>query len=101
MASLSGAAVGSLFMTFVPELLAPLESGFTIFGVTLPSMYGLSNILMAIFLILVIIFRRQGLLGSSEILLESWFSKETYTSLFKKEEYQKLAAAFQRRPKKK
>ena len=42
------------------------------------------------FLILVIIFRRQGLLGSSELLLESWFSKETYTSLFKKSEYKKL-----------
>jgi branched-chain amino acid transport system permease protein len=98
MASLSGAAIGALFMTFVPELLAPLESGFTIFGVTLPSLYGLSNIIMAVFLILVIIFRRQGLLGSSEILLESWFSKETYTGLFKKSEYQKLLAAFKRRP---
>ena len=64
-------------------------------------MYGASNIIMAVFLILVIIFRRQGLLGSSEILLESWFSKETYTSLFKKEEYQKLMAAFKRKPKKK
>ena len=101
MSSLSGAAIGALFMTFVPELLAPLESGFTIFGTTLPSLYGLSNIIMAVFLILVIIFRRQGLLGSSEILLESWFSKDTYLSPFKKSEYQKLAAAFKRRPGKK
>ena len=98
MASLSGAAIGALFMTFVPELLAPLESGFTIFGVTLPSLYGISNIIMAVFLILVIIFRRQGLLGSSELLLESWFSKETYTSLFKKSEYKKLLGALKPKP---
>ena len=58
-----------------------------------PSLYGISNIIMAVFLILVIIFRRQGLLGSSEILLESWFSGSTYTSLFKKSEYQALGAA--------
>ena len=93
MASLSGSIVGALFMTFVPEFLAPLESGFQIFGVTLPSMYGLSNIIMAVFLILVIIFRRQGLLGSSELFLESWFSKDTYLSLFRKGEYKKLLAA--------
>ena len=93
MASLSGAAVGALFMTFVPELLMPLESGFNLFGMAVPSLYGISNIIMAVFLILVIIFRRQGLLGSSEILLESWFSGSTYTSLFKKSEYQALGAA--------
>ena len=100
MASLSGSIVGSLFMTFVPEFLAPLESGFQLFGTTLPSMYGLSNILMAVFLILVIIFRRQGLLGSSELFLESWFSKDTYLSLFRREEYQKLLAALRRGRKK-
>ena len=80
-------------MTFVPELLMPLESGFNLFGMAVPSLYGISNIIMAVFLILVIIFRRQGLLGSSEILLESWFSGSTYTSLFKKSEYQALGAA--------
>ena len=93
MSSLSGAALGALFMTFVPELLVPLESGFNLFGIAVPSLYGLSNIIMAIFLILVIIFRRQGLLGSSEILLDSWFSKDTYLALFRKSEYKKFAAA--------
>ncbi len=93
MASLSGAALGALFMTFVPELLMPLESGFELFGVAIPSLYGISNIIMAIFLILVIIFRREGLLGNSEILLESWFTKRTYLSIFKKAEYQKVGRA--------
>ena len=49
---------------------------------------------MALLLILLIIFRRQGLMGNSEIILESWFSKDTYLALFKKEEYKKLAAGF-------
>ena len=48
---------------------------------------------MAVFLILVIIFRRQGLLGNSEILLDSWFSKDTYLSLFRKQEYKDLGIA--------
>lgn len=93
MSSLSGAALGALFMTFVPELLVPLESGFNLFGIAVPSLYGLSNIIMAVFLILVIIFRRQGLLGNSEILLDSWFSKDTYLSLFRKQEYKDLGIA--------
>ena len=94
MSSLSGSILGAIFFTVIPEFLAPLESGLKIAGVKLPAMFGLSNIIMALLLILLIIFRRQGLMGNSEIILESWFSKDTYLSLFKKEEYQKLAAGF-------
>ena len=46
-----------------------------------------------LFLILLIIFRRQGLIGNSEIILDSWFSKDTYLAPFRKSEYQKLGAA--------
>ena len=61
-----------------------------IFDFSMYSAYsGFAGIFTFVFLILVIIFRRQGLLGSSEILLESWFSKDTYLSPFKKSEYQK------------
>jgi branched-chain amino acid transport system permease protein len=87
MSSLSGGIVGALFMTFIPEILAPLESGFKLFGHTLPDMYGISNIIMALLLIILIIFRRQGLMGRSEIIVESIFDKKTYTSLFDKNEY--------------
>ena len=31
--------------------------------------------------------------GNSEILLDSWFSKDTYLALFRKSEYKKFAAA--------
>ncbi len=93
MFSLSGSILGAVFFTIVPEFLAPLEGGLKIAGVQLPTMFGLSNIIMAVFIIILIIFRRQGLMGHSEIILDSWFSKDTYLSLFKKEDYQYFSRA--------
>lgn len=90
MYSLSGGIVGALVMTFLPEILAPLETGIMIGGFQLPELYGASNLIMAVFLILLIIFRRQGILGDSEIIVESIFSRSTYTGIFKAETYRKL-----------
>ncbi len=81
-------------MAYLPEVLAPLETGVKLFGHQLPEMYGASNLIMAIILILIIIFRRQGLMGEHEFIVESMFSKDTYTSLFKKEEYLNIGRAF-------
>ena len=95
MSSLSGAVIGAAFMTYVPEWLTPLENGgLTLFGTRLPAMFGLSNIVMAAFVVLIIIFRHKGIMGTSEVLTESWFSKDTYLSLFRKSEYQTLGRAF-------
>jgi branched-chain amino acid transport system permease protein len=94
MSSLSGAVVGSFLMTFLPEFLAPLENGATFFGVRLPELYGASNLIIAVLLILIIIFRRQGIMGYSEIILESIFSRRTYSSLLKKSEYINLCIIF-------
>ena len=63
MFSLSGGIVGALVMTFLPEILAPLETGIVIGGIQLPELYGASNLILAVLLILLIIFRRQGILG--------------------------------------
>lgn len=93
MFSLSGGIVGALVMTFLPEILAPLETGLVIGGVQLPELYGASNLILAVLLILLIIFRRQGILGYSEIIMESIFSKRTYTGLFQAQTYRDLAAA--------
>jgi branched-chain amino acid transport system permease protein len=98
MYSLSGAVVGALFMTFVPEFLSPLESGFSLFGFRLPDLYGVPNIMMAVFLVVLIIFRRQGIVGYSEMITETMFSKDTYTSIFKKQEYMKVAGALRALP---
>ena len=90
MASLSGAVPGSIIMAYLPEILMPLESGAKIFGIELPALYGVSNLIMAAILIVLIIFRRQGIMGENEIIVESIFSKDTYKSIFSKEEYLKL-----------
>ncbi len=97
MFSLSGSIPGAMFYTIVPEFLAPLESGFSLGGVRLPTMFGLSNIIMAVLLILLIIFRGQGIMGNSEIILDTWFSKDTYLAPFRREEYQRLAGVFRRK----
>jgi len=99
MFSMSGAIVGSALFTILPEFLAPLEGGLRLGGIKLPTMFGLSNIIMAVILILLIIFRRQGLMGTNEVVLDTWFSKETYLSLFKPEEYRKLANVFRKKEK--
>lgn len=91
MYSLSGGIVGALVMTFLPELLAPLETGLMIGSFQLPELYGASNLILAVLLILLIIFRKQGILGYSEIITESIFSKSTYTGLFQAETYRNLA----------
>lgn len=91
MGSLSGGVVGALIMTFLPELLAPLESGMVIGGIQIPELYGASNLIMAVLLILLIIFRRQGILGESEIITDSIFSGSTYTGLFKAQTWKDLA----------
>jgi len=38
-------------------------------------LYGMSGIVLAILFILIIIFRREGLLGQREIALDRWFMK--------------------------
>ncbi|MDY0236536.1 MAG: branched-chain amino acid ABC transporter permease [Gudongella sp.] len=90
MYSISGSVIGSILMTYIPELLAPLENGLKIFGTRLPELYGISNIILAVLLIIIIIFRRQGIMGYSEIITESIFSIDTYKSVFQKQEYYKL-----------
>ena len=57
-------------------------------------MFGLANIIMAVILILLIIFRRQGLMGNSEIILDTWFRKDSYRALFKAEEWAKIPRFF-------
>ncbi|HBE79454.1 MAG TPA: branched-chain amino acid ABC transporter permease [Firmicutes bacterium] len=80
MSSITGGVVGALLMTLIPELLRNLESGITLWGINLPPLYGLSQIILAIALILVILFRPNGLLGRLEF---SW-TRLQIKSLFRK-----------------
>ena len=90
MYTLSGAFIGPLFMTIIPELLQPLEAGMVLFGIKLPQMFGLSKLLMSAFLIILIIFRRQGIMGYSEIIVESIFDPRTYRAAVEPKQYGEL-----------
>jgi branched-chain amino acid transport system permease protein len=70
MGSISGSVVGAILMTLVPELMRRVETMLAIGGNPL---YGLSQIVVAIAIILVMIFRRQGLLGGAELRLPQFF----------------------------
>ncbi|HNX92815.1 MAG TPA: branched-chain amino acid ABC transporter permease [Syntrophomonas sp.] len=75
MGSMTGAVVGAAVMTIIPELLRNLEVGITIMGMTLPPLYGLSQLILAALVVIVIIFRPQGIMGRWEF---SWqhFARE-------------------------
>jgi branched-chain amino acid transport system permease protein len=85
MYTLSGAIPGAAILTFLPQWLATFESGVTIGGVTLPTMFGLSNIILAIIFIVVIIFRREGIMGRNDYIVEGVFDARTYKDLIKPE----------------
>jgi branched-chain amino acid transport system permease protein len=75
MASLTGAVAGAALMTSLPEVLRYLEGGMIIFGVTVPPLYGLSQLILACLVIVVIIFRPQGIMGRWEFSWKRWMKQ--------------------------
>jgi branched-chain amino acid transport system permease protein len=67
MGSVTGAVIGAALLTVIPELLRGVEGGATIGPIKLPLLFGLSNIIMAIGFVLVMIYRRTGLMGDREL----------------------------------
>jgi branched-chain amino acid transport system permease protein len=72
MGSISGSILGATVMTLVPEFLRRVETSLSLGGHPL---YGLSQIIIALTIALVMIFRRQGLLGGREIRLPRLFGR--------------------------
>jgi branched-chain amino acid transport system permease protein len=75
MGSISGSVIGSVLFSLAKEYLRKLETHSvltTLFG---HEVYGLSQIIIAIAISLVMIFRREGLLGSREIHLPRLFKE--------------------------
>ncbi len=97
MASLSGAIPGAAILTFLPQFLANFSTGFTIFGIQVPQINGLTNIVMSVLFIVMIIFRKQGVTGSSEYLVGTLFDRTTYTGLFRKQTYVDFLHAFRKK----
>ena len=67
MGSISGSVIGTVLVVVLTEVLRGLEGGFDLGPLQVPPLYGLSQILMAVAFISVIVFRRDGLLGYTEI----------------------------------
>jgi branched-chain amino acid transport system permease protein len=62
----SGAVVGTLAVTAVFEVLRRFENGVVIAGFDIPHVFGLQSLGLGVFLLLAMIFRRQGILGIRE-----------------------------------
>jgi branched-chain amino acid transport system permease protein len=67
--SISGAIIGATIITLLPQILRPLEEGGTIVGIDFPQLYGLTQIIMAVFLVVLLIKRPFGIMGYREFSL--------------------------------
>jgi branched-chain amino acid transport system permease protein len=67
MGSVSGSVIGTLLIVGLSEVLRRIEDP--------TQLYGISGIVLAVLFILIIIFRREGLLGQREIALDRLFMK--------------------------
>jgi len=65
--SINGSILGAVLVTLLSEILRNAELGITLGTLKIPPVYGLSQIILSIAFILIVIFRRKGLLGDSEI----------------------------------
>lgn len=72
--SISGSIIGTTLVTILSELLRNAELGVHIGNINIPAVYGLSQIVLSISFILIVIFRRKGILGDQELDF-SWLHK--------------------------
>lgn len=68
--TISGAILGAGIMTCFTHLARPIQEGFSLFGLTVPPLIGLIQVLMAVMVVLVMIYRPQGLVEQREITWE-------------------------------
>ncbi len=67
MQSMTGAIVGVILVSVLSEVLRNLERGFDLGSVTIPPLYGASQIALGIIFILIMIFRPSGIMGDLEL----------------------------------
>lgn len=70
MANVSGAVVGAGVYTLVYEFLRNIEENGSLFGIRVPSITGLTQMVVAIAILVILIYRRDGLLAWWE--LDTW-----------------------------
>jgi len=69
MATVSGAVVGVVVVTMLQDTVRQFEGGFTVAGVEMPSVFGLTTVALSVAILLVIWLRPEGLLGRRELRL--------------------------------
>lgn len=67
MGSLSGALIGVVCVVILSEVLRSVERGFSIGDVTVPALFGASQIVLGFIFILIMIFRPKGIMGEREL----------------------------------
>lgn len=66
--STSGAVIGAALITGFTEILAPLEEGFNFLGIVeVPRILGLTTLILAAFLIIILVVRPEGIMGNREL----------------------------------
>ena len=65
--SISGALLGAAIITFFTQFAKPIEEGFSVFGLTIPPLIGLIQVFIAMMLILILLYRPQGILNQHEV----------------------------------
>jgi branched-chain amino acid transport system permease protein len=67
MGSITGSVAGAIIMTLLPQYIIPLEAGGTLLGHAIPGLPGLTQVVTALILVLVMLLRPHGLVGRWEL----------------------------------
>jgi len=73
--SISGAVIGTFIITALVEIVKPIESGAGIAGIHLPPIWGLTQILLSLMILLVMYKAPSGIMASRELSLDGFVSK--------------------------
>jgi branched-chain amino acid transport system permease protein len=66
MGSLTGSVISALVITIMMEVLRVVEQPIDLFGLVIPGLSGMRMVIFSILLLFVILFYRQGLMGTKE-----------------------------------
>lgn len=79
--TITGAILGAAMITSFTHLARPIQEGFVLFGLNVPPLIGLIQVLMALMVVLIMIYRPDGLFGSRELSFDAitrWLTGRTH-----------------------